>query len=97
MTLIHPFRFHSPNGPNVKDATSHLKGLLGQEIYVDIVRTFEPDVVGFSFVMLYLREARCASLIDPKVAPNYDHEPDDSDQAILAALSEQPFASLHEL
>jgi hypothetical protein len=35
--------------------------------------------------------------MDPDAAPDQDHEPDDADQPILAALSEQPFASVRKL
>jgi hypothetical protein len=47
--------------------------------------------------MLSLRDAHCAGLMDPEAFPDHDHEPDDIDQAILAALSEQSFASIREL
>jgi hypothetical protein len=48
---------------------------------------------------LSLRKTRCAGWMDPKAAPDHDHdyESDNSDQTILAALSEQPFASIWKL
>jgi hypothetical protein len=73
------------------------KGLSAKNIHLDIVYTLGLDAVDYSTVTLDLRDARCAGPMDLQAAPDHDHEPDDSDQAIVAALSEQPFASVREL
>jgi hypothetical protein len=73
------------------------KILLAKDIHLDLVHTLEPDAMSFFTVMLYLRGVRCVSPMDLKTAPDHDHEPDNSDQTILAALSEQLFASVREL
>jgi hypothetical protein len=72
-------------------------GLSVQYIHFDIVYTFEPDAIGYSTLTLYLRDVHCAGPMDPEAIPDHDHEPDDTDQAILAALSEQPFTLIREL
>jgi hypothetical protein len=73
------------------------KSLSAKHIHLDIVQTLRSDAVFYSIVMLYLRDAHCAGLMNPETFPDHDNEPDDTDQAILAALSEQPFASIREL
>jgi hypothetical protein len=73
------------------------KGLSAKKVHLDIVHTLWSDAVAYSSVTLYLREVHCAGRMDSKALLNHDHEPDDSYQAILTALSEQPFASIPEL
>jgi hypothetical protein len=73
------------------------KNLSVKGIHLDIVHALEHNAVGYSTVTLYLRDARCAGPMDPEAVPDHDVEPDDIDQAILTALSEQPFASVREL
>jgi hypothetical protein len=73
------------------------KGLSAKDIHLDIVHTLGPDAIGYSTVALDLRDAPCASPMHPEAALDDNHEPDDTDQAILAAFSEHPFASVRKL
>jgi hypothetical protein len=73
-----------------------LKGMSAREIHDDIVATLGPDVVSYSSVTRYLREARFPpSKPEPRPA-DVQRDLDDSDQAILAALEERPFASVRQ-
>jgi hypothetical protein len=76
-----------------------LKGMSAREVHDDIVATIGPDAVPYSSVTRYLREARF-----PPSKPGHhpadvqrDRDLDDSDQAILAALEDSPFASVRQL
>jgi hypothetical protein len=62
--------------------------LSAKDIHNDIVHSLGPDAVGYSILTLYLRDARCVGLMDREEAPDDGQKPDDSDQAILAALCE---------
>jgi hypothetical protein len=95
--LIRPLSLHLNNGPEIDCALSQLEELVGEDIHLDIVHSLGRDAVGYSILTLYLRDARCVGLMDLEDAPDDGQKPDDSDQAILAALCEQPFASIREL
>jgi hypothetical protein len=73
-----------------------LKSLSEKDISLDIVSTLGLDTVGYSTMTLSLRDARCACPMDEEAALDHDHEANDSDQAIFAALSEKPFASVRD-
>jgi hypothetical protein len=74
-----------------------LKGISAREIHDDIVATFGPDAVSSSSVIRYLREARFPpSKLEPHPA-DVQRDLDDSDQAILSALEDSPFASVRRL
>jgi hypothetical protein len=73
------------------------KSLSTNDIHLDIVHILRPVAIGYSTMTLYLRDARCADPMNPEATPDHDHEPDDTDQSILAALSKQPFASIQKL
>jgi hypothetical protein len=73
------------------------KGMSAREIHDDIVATLGSDAVSSSSVTRYLREARFApSKREPHPA-DVQRDLDDSDQAILAALKDSPFASVRQL
>jgi hypothetical protein len=62
-----------------------------------IVATLGPDAVSYNSVTRYLREARF-SLSKPESHPaEVQRDLDDSDQAILTALEDIPFASVRQL
>jgi hypothetical protein len=65
--------------------------------YDDLVATLGAEAVSHPPVTRYLRKAIFASSnpLDPLPPP--EHQLDDSDQVILLALADQPFASIHEL
>jgi hypothetical protein len=74
-----------------------LKGMLAREIHDDIVATLGPDAVSYSSVTRYLCEARFP-LSKPEPHPaDVQRDLDDSDQAILTALEDNPFASVRQL
>jgi hypothetical protein len=79
-----------------------LKWMSVREIHDDIVATIEPDAVSYSSVQFspvtrYLREAQFPPL-KPELHPVDVHRDlDDSDQAILTALEDSPFASVRQL
>jgi hypothetical protein len=73
------------------------KGVLAKDIHFDTVPALGLVAVGYCTVTLCLPDERCAGPMDLEAAPEHDHEPDDSDQAISAALSHQTFASVREL
>jgi hypothetical protein len=71
-----------------------LKGVSAREIHDDIVATLGPDTVSYSSVTNYLHEAQFPPS-KPKPHPaDVQRNLDDSDQAILAALEDSPFASV---
>jgi hypothetical protein len=73
------------------------KGLSVKDIQLDIVHALGPCLVGYSAVTLFLRDTHCAGPMDSEAAVDHNEKPDHSGQAILAALSEQPFDSILEL
>jgi hypothetical protein len=69
-----------------------LKGTSAREIHDNIVATLGPDVVLYSSVTCYLREVQFPPS-KPELHPaDVQRDLDDSDQAILAALEDNPFA-----
>jgi hypothetical protein len=69
-----------------------LKGMSAPEIHDDIVATLGPDAVSYSSVTCYLREAWFPPSKPESHPANVQRDLDDSDQAILAALEDCPFA-----
>jgi hypothetical protein len=55
---------------------------------------FGAEAVSYPSVTAYLREAKFSPSIPLATCSEPNHEPDDSDNAILLALAEQPFASV---
>jgi hypothetical protein len=71
-----------------------LKGMSTREIHDAIVVTSAPDAVSYSSITSYLCEARFPPL-KPELHPtDVQRDLDDSDEAILAALEDSPFASV---
>jgi hypothetical protein len=68
------------------------KGLSAVAIHGDLVATLGAEAVSYPFVIPYLREAIFVSFNPPDPLPPPEHQLDDSDQAILLALADQPFA-----
>jgi hypothetical protein len=69
------------------------KGLSAVAIHNDLVATLCAEAVSYPSVTRYLREAIFASSNPPDPLPPPEHQLDDSDQAILLALADQPLAS----
>jgi hypothetical protein len=73
------------------------KGMSAREIHDDIVVTIGPDAVSYSLVTHCLSKAQFLPS-KPELHPaNVQRDLDDSDQAILAALEDNPFASVWQL
>jgi hypothetical protein len=73
-----------------------LKWMSAREIHDDIVVTFGPNAVSYSLVTHYLRKARFPPS-KPKSHPtDVQRDLDDSDQVILAALENGPFALVRQ-
>jgi hypothetical protein len=73
------------------------KGLSAVAIHDDLVSTLGAEAVSYPSVTRSLREAIFTPSNPPDPLPPPEHQLDDSDQAILLALADQPFASLREL
>jgi hypothetical protein len=73
-----------------------LKGISAREIHDDIVATLGPDAVSYSSVTRYLREPRFPSSKPESHPADAERDFDDSDQVILAALEDSPFASVRQ-
>jgi hypothetical protein len=74
-----------------------LKGMSAPEIHDNIVATLVLDAVSYSSVTRYLGEA---GFLPSKPEPHptdVQRDLDDSDQAILSALEDIPFASVRQL
>jgi uncharacterized membrane protein len=73
------------------------EGLSAVAIHDNLVATLGAEAVSYLSVTRYLRETIFASSNPPDPLPPPEHQLDDSDQAILLALADQPFASIPEL
>jgi hypothetical protein len=74
-----------------------LKGMSAREIHDDIVASIGPDAVSYCSVTRYLYEARFPPSKPEPHPGDVQRDLDDSDQAILAALEDSPFASVRQL
>jgi hypothetical protein len=79
-----------------------LKGMSACELHDDIVATLGADAVWYSSVTRYLREARFPPSKPESHPTDVQRDLDDlddldSDQAILTALEDNPFASVRQL
>jgi hypothetical protein len=74
-----------------------LKGIQAREIHDDIVATLGPDAASYSSVYRYLRGARFPPSKPETHPADVQRDLDDSDQAISAALEDNPFASVRQL
>jgi hypothetical protein len=68
-----------------------------REIHDDIVATFGPNAVSYSSVTRYLREAQFPPSKPEPHPADIQRDLDDSDQGILAALEDSPFASVRQI
>jgi hypothetical protein len=73
------------------------KGLSAVAIHDDLVTTLGTEAVSYPSVTCCLHEAIFASSNPPDPLPPPERQLDNSDQAILLALADQPFASIREL
>jgi hypothetical protein len=74
-----------------------LKGMSAREIHDNIVATLESDAVSYGSVTRYLREARFPPSKPEPHPADVQRDLGDSDQDILAALEDSPFASVRQL
>jgi hypothetical protein len=74
-----------------------LKGMLAREVHDNIVATLASDAVSYSSVTRYLREGRFSPSKPEPHPADVQRDLDDSDQAILAALEDNQFASVWQL
>jgi transposase len=74
-----------------------LKGMSAREIHDDIAATLGSDAVSYSLVTRYLREARFPPSKPEPHPADVQGDLDDSDQTILAALEDSPFALARQL
>jgi hypothetical protein len=73
-----------------------LKRMSAREIHEDIVATLGADVVSYSSIARYLREAQFPPSKPESHPAVVQRDVDDSDQAILAALEDSPFVSVRQ-
>jgi hypothetical protein len=74
-----------------------LKGMSARAIHDDTVAILGPDAVSYSSVTRYFREARFPPSKPEPHPADVQRDLDDSDQAISAALEDNPFASVPQL
>jgi hypothetical protein len=74
-----------------------LKGMSAREIDDDIGATLGPDAMSYSSVTRDLREARFPPSKPEPHPSDVQRDLDDSGQAILAALEDNPFVSVRRL
>jgi hypothetical protein len=74
-----------------------LKGMSAREIHDDIVATLGSDAMSDNSVTRYLREARFPPSKPEPHPADVQRDLEDSDQAILAALEDSPFALVRQL
>jgi hypothetical protein len=74
-----------------------MKGFSTVVIHDDLVATLGAEAVSHPSLTHYLHEAIFASSNPPDPLPPPEHQLDDSDQAILLALANQPFALIRKL
>jgi hypothetical protein len=89
--------FSRANIAGVIIAYLSLKEILVHGIHHDIVATLGPDVVSYSSITRYLREARFPPSKPESHPADGQRDLGDSDQAIFAALEDSPFASVRRL
>jgi hypothetical protein len=66
-------------------------------VHEELVATLDTESVSYSSMSDYLHEARFSPSIPLTTFSEPSAEPDDSDNAILLAFAEQPFASVRQL
>jgi hypothetical protein len=66
-------------------------------IHKELVAALGAEAVSYPFVTGYLRDVRLSPYIHPVTFSEPDPAHDDSNDAMLLALAEQPFASVRQL
>jgi hypothetical protein len=74
-----------------------LKGMSASEIHNEIIITLGPVAVSYNAGPRYFREARFPPSKPEPHPADVQRDLDDSDQAILTALEDRPFASVRQL
>jgi hypothetical protein len=74
-----------------------LKGLKAVEIHNDLVATLKGEAKSYSIVTYYLRKPSFSSPNTPQPSESPAPILNESDEAILLALSEEPFALVRQL
>jgi hypothetical protein len=74
-----------------------LTGLNAVEIHSDLVTTLKDEAKSYSIVTYYLRKPSFSSPKTPQPSESPAPILNESDEAILLALSEEPFTSLRQL
>jgi hypothetical protein len=74
-----------------------LKGMSAREVHDDIVAILGPNAVSYKSVTCDIREPRFPPSKPEPHPADVQRDLDDSDQAILAALEDSPFASVRQL
>jgi hypothetical protein len=78
-------------------ASLALKGLSARSIHQDLVATLGGDAMAYSTVARYIHDEHCSPPSQTAAPIAVSSDLDDSDEAILSALDENPFASVHQL
>jgi hypothetical protein len=73
------------------------EGMSVREIHDDIVATLGRDAVSYSSITRYLREARFPPSKPEPHPADVQRDLDDSHQAILTTLEDNPFSSVQQL
>jgi hypothetical protein len=74
-----------------------LKGLSARAIHEDLMATLWRDAMAYSTVARYLHDTHCSPSSQRTASVEASRALDDSDEAILSSLDENPFASVHQL
>jgi hypothetical protein len=88
--------------PFMMDLTSitfylQLKGMNGREISDNLVTTLLNDASAYSTMTLWLRQERLPRFSEPGHDLTDDPQVNEPDQALLSALTIQPFGSVHNI
>jgi ATPase subunit of ABC transporter with duplicated ATPase domains len=74
-----------------------LKGLSARAIHEDRMATLGRDAMAYSTVARYLHDAHCSPSRQRTASVESSRAIDDSDEALLSSLDENPFASVRQL
>jgi hypothetical protein len=106
--LFSPLRPREKSNRDVDDLTSGMdfnsivldlkaKGMNAREIHTDLISMLVTQVLGYSTVVHWLREAQLDQFSETMVDFTEDAEVDEIDEAILSALEVQPFGSVRDI
>jgi hypothetical protein len=74
-----------------------INGMNGRDIFDDLVTTIHEDASAYSTVTLWLRQERLPRFSEPSHNLAEDPQVNETDQAILSALTVQPFGSVRDI